>query len=359
MERFYVDPDISLAKTLDKSFYHEPSNFELSKEKIFDRCWLYASDITSLDQHQAYPFELLPGFLNESLLLTKKSGKINCLSNVCTHRGSLILDKPCSINELRCPYHGRRFDLEGNIISMPEFKEVKNFPSTSDNLANLKLYNWHGLGFVNIEGFHTADVFFKEMNERVKWMPLDKMQYKAELSRDYAVKSHWALYCENYLEGFHIPFVHAGLNKEIDYGNYTTELFENASLQIGYAKNNESVFDIPAGAFYHGKAVAGLYFFIFPNMMFNFYPWGLSLNIVKPVSIDTCLISFRTYVWDESKLNKGAGAGLHEVEMEDEAVVEGVQKGLKSRYYQHGRYSVNREQGTHHFHRLICKFMNA
>jgi choline monooxygenase len=197
------------------------------------------------------------------------------------------------------------------------------------------------------------------MTDRIRWMPLDKMIYREDLSKDYEVKANWALYCENYLEGFHIPFVHAGLNAVIDYGDYSTELFEYSSVQVGYSKKAENVFEIPEGEHYHGSSVAGLYFFVFPNMMFNFYPWGLSLNIVNPKTIDTCTIQFKSFVWDESKLKTGAGAALHEVELEDEAIVENVQKGIKSRFYKHGRYSVNREQGTHHFHRLLCKFINA
>ncbi len=45
--------------------------------------------------------------------------------------------------------------------------------------------------------------------------------------------------------------------------------------------------------------------------------------------------------------------------MEDEALVETVQKGTKSRVYQHGRYSVTRETGTHHFHRLLAAALNG
>ena len=359
MKNFFVDPDISLAKTLDTSFYKDPVVFEQIKEKIFSKCWLYLDDAASLKKHTAKPIELLPQFMDEPLIITRNQNDIHCLSNVCTHRGNIVVEEACAIKELRCAYHGRRFGLDGKFISMPEFKEVKNFPTEADNLHQLSLFNWNGLLFSNLENFLSADKFFKELNQRVSWMPLNKMEFRSDLSKDYEVNANWALYCENYLEGFHIPFVHAGLNSVIDYGNYTTELYDYSSVQVGYAKTKSNTFDIPTSEAYHGKSVAGLYFFVFPNMMFNFYPWGLSLNIVKPKTIDTCVISFRSYVWDESKLNKGAGAALHEVEMEDEAVVENVHKGIRSRFYTQGRYSVTREQGTHHFHRLICKFMNA
>jgi choline monooxygenase len=91
--------------------------------------------------------------------------------------------------------------------------------------------------------------------------------------------------------------------------------------------------------------------------MFNFYPWGLSINIVKPVDPGNSKVEFLTYISDESKIEQGAGADLHRVEMEDEAVVESVQRGIRSRFYDRGRYSPTREQGTHHFHRLIAEFM--
>jgi choline monooxygenase len=196
--------------------------------------------------------------------------------------------------------------------------------------------------------------YFEAMQSRLSWLPIDEFVYRPDLSSEYQVKAHWALYCENYLEGFHIPFVHAGLNAVIDFGNYTTEIFDASNLQLGMAKTEEEIFDLPASSQDYGKKVAAYYFFVFPNMMFNFYPWGLSVNLVQPISINSTKVSFYTYVWKEHLLNKGAGAGLDEVEMEDEEVVEAVQKGVLSRFYKQGRYSVNREQGTHHFHQLLA-----
>ena len=92
-------------------------------------------------------------------------------------------------------------------------------------------------------------------------------------------------------------------------------------------------------------------------MMFNFYPWGLSVNIVKPIETKKTKIEFISFVWDESKLNIGAGADLDKVELEDEEIVQRVQKGVGSRFYKHGRFSPRMEKGVHHFHSLISNFM--
>jgi choline monooxygenase len=240
---------------------------------------------------------------------------------------------------------------------MPEFKEVKDFPTASDNLTSLPYHQWGKWLFATLNNQLPANDFFKEMQDRLNWLPLNEFHFRPELSRDYTVESHWALYCENYLEGFHIPFVHAGLNSVIDYGNYTVELYKYSNLQLGIAKDGEMVFDLPPSSPDYGKNVAGYYFWVFPNLMFNFYPWGLSINVVKPITPSRSIVSFISYVWDESKLRQGAGADLHTVELEDEDVVQNVQKGIRSRFYQHGRYSVTREMGTHHFHQLIADFM--
>jgi choline monooxygenase len=87
----------------------------------------------------------------------------------------------------------------------------------------------------------------------------------------------------------------------------------------------------------------------------NFYPWGLSINVVRPLAVDSTRISFLTYVWKPELLERGAGSGLDQVEREDEAVVEAVQRGVRSRSYDRGRYSPAREQGVHHFHRLLAE----
>jgi choline monooxygenase len=168
------------------------------------------------------------------------------------------------------------------------------------------------------------------------------------------VRANWALYVENYLEGFHIPYVHAGLAEAIDYGEYRTELFEWSNLQLGVARGGEDAFALPSGSPDAGKRIAAYYFWLFPNTMLNVYPWGVSVNVVRPLGVDRTRVSFLSYVWAPERLDRGAGAGLDRVEREDEVIVEAVQQGLRSRLYRSGRFSPAREQGVHHFQRLLA-----
>lgn len=360
MSTFDVNPLIAQAKTLATTFYTDPQHYHEAREKIFARSWHFLGDTGIINKPgQCHPVTLLEGYLNEPLVVTRDAeNNIHCLSNVCTHRGTVLVHEPCTVSHLRCRYHGRLFDLAGMFRSMPEFKEVENFPTPDDNLTKLPVFEFGNLLFTSLDKTSDARLYFQDMMARLNWLPLSDFKYRPELSTSYSVNAHWALYCENYLEGFHIPFVHAGLNAVIDFGNYSTELFPYSSLQLGIAKDDDDIFDLPKTSVDFGKNVAAYYFWIFPNMMFNFYPWGLSINIVQPVGISQCKVSFITYVWKEEKFNTGAGSDLNTVEMEDEEVVEAVQKGIRSRFYRHGRYSVTREQGIHQFHRIIAARMS-
>lgn len=358
--KFTVDPDICKASTLPSSFYKDPIVFEKIKEKIFLKCWQFIGDEQLVKlPGSVHPFVLLDRYLTEPLLLTRdKDSIIHCMSNVCTHRANLVVLGSGKQKKLTCMYHGRRFNLKGDFEHMPEFKEAEDFPRACDSLHQFSLEKWGPLLFTGLDPDFDFNEVVKIMEERVGFLPLNEFRHDPSLSKDYLVQAHWALYCDNYLEGFHVPFVHEELNKVLDYGSYRTEIYDHCNLQIGYADEATETFDLPDGHIDHGKNVAAYYYWVFPNMMFNFYPWGLSINVIKPLGIDRTKVSFISYVFDPDKLEKGAGQALDKVEREDEFVVENVQKGILSSFYKAGRFSPEREKGVHHFHRLLAEFMN-
>jgi choline monooxygenase len=358
--KFTIDPDIRKAETLPATFYRNPEIFEALKQKIFYKTWQWIGDESLVaNRQQVHPFVLLDNFLTEPLLLTRDAEQtIHCLTNVCTHRGNLVVSSSGKSKKLICGYHGRRFALDGTFEFMPEFKETENFPRPCDSLHQFPLRHWGPFLFAGLQPVFDFQEVIDIMEQRVGFLPLDEFKFDASRGKDYFVNAHWALYCDNFLEGFHIPFVHDDLNAVLDYGAYDIEIYTHCNVQIGYAEGTDEVFELPKGHVDHGKKIAAYYFWVFPNMMFNFYPWGLSVNIVHPLDVDRTKVSFKSYVYDTSKLEKGAGAALDQVELEDEAVVEGVQKGVRSKFYKAGRFSPTREKGVHHFHRLLAHYLS-
>jgi choline monooxygenase len=358
---FAVDADIAVASTLDKAFYLDPAAWVLARERLFARSWQWVGSLADASAPASLaPRELLPGLLDEPLLLARdRAGALRCLSNVCTHRGNLLVQAPCRAEQIRCGYHSRRFDLEGRMTFMPEFQCAKDFPSARDHLPRIPFGEWKGHGFAALDPIAPLDVVLSEIAARMEWLSLDDCALDAARSRDYEFDAHWALYVENYLEGLHIPFIHPGLTKTLDLRNYTYELHRYANLQLAVAREDEAAFELPPSSAEHGQRIAAYYWWVFPNLMLNFYPWGLSVNLVQPLGPTRTRVQFRSFVRDPALLGQGAGGALDEVEMEDEAVVQTVQRGLRSRFYSKGRYSPTREQGVHHFHRLIGEFLGA
>ncbi|MGK0459099.1 MAG: choline monooxygenase, partial [Polaribacter sp.] len=307
-EKFYINPDITKAETLPASFYKNQSVFETLKDTVFLKSWQWIGDENLVRQPQSvHPFVLLDGFLTEPMLLTHdKEGAINCLTNVCTHRGNIVAIHPGKSKKLTCMYHGRRFNLNGEFEHMPEFNEAENFPRPCDNLHSFPLRKWGQFLFAGLNPSFDFQQIIDKMNERIGFLPINDFTLDTTLNKAFLVHANWALYCDNYLEGFHVPFVHEDLNSVLDYGSYKTETYEYCNLQIGYSEEAVDVFDLPKNHIDYGKNVAAYYYWVFPNMMFNFYPWGLSVNIVKPLDINRTNVSFITYVLDPTKLDKGA-----------------------------------------------------
>lgn len=359
MTPFEIDPDVRVARALPPHFYGDAEVFALQRDRVFARSWHWLPEAAALtEEGEVSPLVLLPGCLDEPLALTRTGGVTRALSNACTHRGHLVV--PCAgrASSLRCRYHGRRFALDGRFVSSPEFEGAVGFPSPDDDLARASLDRWGPLDFVSLRPAAPLRDLLAQIDARVGSLSLDKLVRDPASDRDYTFDANWMLYCDNYLEGLHIPFVHPALNAAIGYDDYRTELSRWGTLQLAFSRDDsEGCFTLPAGHPDEGARVAAFYAWVFPNMMLNFYPWGLSLNVVQPVAPTRTTVQFRAWTWDASLRSQGAGADLDTVEREDEAVVLATQRGVRGALAKRGRYSPTRETGVHHFHRMLAAAM--
>lgn len=355
-------PDASRARTLPGSFYSDAALFARLRDSLFTRTWHGLAAVDELPPPGgARPVTLLPGLLDEPLLLTRpEAGELRVLSNVCTHRGALLRDEPCTPagGQIRCRYHGRRFTLDGHFAGAPGFEGAHDFPSAADDLPAAPSGRWGPLLFAGVRPDHELRELTAPLDALLSWLPLGRARLDAARSVDFHVPSHWALYCDNYLEGFHVPFVHPTLSAVLDWSRYETRLLPRGTVQVGFADDDapeDMVLLPPKGHVDHGRRVAGYYAWLWPATMINVYPWGLSVNLVQPLAPDRTRVRFLACVWDAAKLERGAGAGLQQVESEDESVVGAVQRGVRSRLWRGGRFAPRHESGVHHFHRMLAE----
>jgi choline monooxygenase len=188
---FDIDPDIRVARTLPARVYSDPEVFRLQRERVFARTWHYVGhdDLVKV-AGQVHPFTLLPGALDEPLLLTRdQQDGLHCISNVCTHRGTLVVEGPGHEQQLRCRYHGRRFTLDGRFHSMPEFEETANFPSPSDDLPPVSLGTWTRFLMVSLAPAMPFGDLIAPMRARLEGFPFHELSFDAPGARDYFVNA--------------------------------------------------------------------------------------------------------------------------------------------------------------------------
>jgi choline monooxygenase len=348
-----IDDDIRRARTRPGSDYGDPAVFAHEVSAVLARSWLSVPAPPDAPGW-AEPHCLLPGALDEPVLCTRDgSGQVHWMSNVCTHRGMTVVCEAGPAKRLRCVYHGRRFGLDGRLQAAPGFEDAADFPQPIDDLPGLAQAAWGPLHFVSLDPPMPAEDWLAPLRQTLGFMPLDALVASPQTSRDYEIAANWALYVDNYLEGFHIPTVHKGLARALDVAAYETRLAPSGSLQVGMAAEGEPSFELPPGHADAGRQVAAYYLHLFPTTMVNAYPWGLSVNRVEPMGPRKTRVRFVEYLWRPELRDSGAGAALHQVELEDEAIVEQTQLGVRSRLYTRGRYAPRHEQAVHHFHRML------
>lgn len=298
----------------------------------------------------------------EPVLVTRdKSATLHAFSNVCRHRGSLLAEGQGCASTIRCPYHAWTYSLEGKLLGTPEFEGVCDWDRSTVALPRYRAEVWGPFVFVNLdlEAAALADVL-GAIPAEIQGIGCAIERLRFSYRRDYMIECNWKVYIDNYLEGYHLPAAHPSLFRELDYAQYRVETFRYYSSQIA---------PIRAGGGegrryqYADSTRRALYYWIFPNFMLNVYPDNLSSNIILPVGPDRTLTIFEWFAYAEPGTTPEVAQATidfsDEIQQEDIRICESVQKGLRSRSYTQGRFSVKRENGVHHFHGLLAQCLGS
>jgi choline monooxygenase len=351
-----IDADISRAWSVPVEFYVDPTTFDLEKEKIFRRNW----QMVGHSQQLAQPGDFFTAeLLGEPLLLVRGAqGELRGFYNVCRHRAGPPAEGCGSRKLFRCGYHGWTYGLDGKLISAPEFEGQPGFDAKDFTLAPVRAEEWFNLIFVNLDP--DAEPLVKSLGElpaRAERFPFKQM--KLFERRTYDMRCNWKTYIDNYLEGYHLPSVHPGLNRELDYNAYVVEPHRRYVRQYSPIRGAQPG-DATPRRYPEAGDLTTEYFWAFPNWMLNCYPDNLQLNIILPLETERTLAIFEWYLLEKDVSSEAARASVEfseQVQIEDIAICQAVQRNFHSRSYQRGRYSVKQEKGVHAFHRMYAEVM--
>ncbi len=330
------------ASALAAAYYVDPAVAAVEREQVFSRSWQLAAcagDLTAAGDHVVCEIAGTP-----LIIVRGADGVLRALHNVCRHRaGPLAYENGRGAKNLRCRYHGWTYGLDGGLRAAPEMSEARDFDVSTIHLTAARVHEWQGLVFAALDDdappFETV---YGGIAERIAPVDLAAMTFHSRV--EYEVGCNWKVYIDNFLEGYHLPHVHPGLSKVLDYRSYDTELFEWYSLQHSPLRDAGDVYG-------DGDA---WYFFVYPNIMLNIMPARLQTNVVLPLALDRCKVVFDYYFSGDGAARSGSDLEFSdEIQQEDIDICEQVQKGLLSGGYVPGRLSPKREAGVWHFQNLL------
>jgi choline monooxygenase len=291
------------------------------------------------------------------IVVRDEAGELRVLSNVCRHRAGPVARGSGRRRTFQCGYHGWTYGLDGRLAGTPEFEGVRGFAREQVALPRFRAAAWGGFVFVNLDaGAPALEGFLGAIADETRPLDLERLTFRRRI--DYEVACNWKVYVDNYLEGYHIPLVHPGLFRELDYKAYRVETAGLFSRQHAPLRREGTLF--AAG---RDGADQAFYYWVFPNLMLNLYPGNLQTNLVVPLGPERTLTRFEWYVAEpldaaaEEAFEKSVALS-EQVQREDMEICEAVQRGLRSATYHQGRYSVLRENGVHHFHGLLSRYLS-
>jgi choline monooxygenase len=350
---FTFNPDLARASTNPARWYTDSAMLELEHRAVFGRTWQAVGHAGAVASPGSY---LACDVAGEPVLVARdRDGRLRAFSNVCRHRGSLLAEGSGQVSVIRCPYHAWTYSLDGALLGQPEFEGVQDWDRSQVCLPQFAVETWGPFVFVNLDpaAAPLADVIGAIPQEISKiGCPHDSLKFSRR--RDYVIECNWKVYIDNYLEGYHLPAAHPSLFRELDYARYRVDTFRYYSSQIAPIR---AARDSEARRYeFADSSQSALYYWIFPNFMLNVYPDNLSSNIILPMGPERTLTIFEWFGYS-GDVAQATIDFSDEIQQEDIKNCESVQRGLRSRFYNQGRFSVKRENGVHHFHGLLSEFL--
>jgi choline monooxygenase len=351
-----TDPRIEHARPLPGRCYTDPAWLAHERDAVFARTWNLVAHADQFPEHGSFASVTVAG---QPVVIVRDGETLRGHYNVCRHRGGPLTEGCGRQRQFTCRYHGWSYALDGRVLRAPFMADELSRNAGTLDLKPVRVARWADLVFANLDVAATPlAAFLGSMTADAAHLRLERLRF--HLRRSYPVAANWKIYVDNYLEGYHVPAVHPGLNREIDFRRYVTELGEHYSVQHAPIAAGGG-----AGRVYSADAAnpEARYYWLFPNVMLNCYQGLMQVNVVEPAGIDRCVVHFDWYL-SEAPTGDADRASFErlsafsdEVQREDAGICAAVQRNVGSTAFEPGPYSMQYETGVHQFHTLYARWM--
>ena len=375
---------VDQASTLIPDAYTAADFFALEQEKIFATAWVA---VGCLQQVQNPGDILVTEVAGRSILVMRdKTGKLGAFYNVCRHRGSKLLERSCNIKSLRCPYHAWVYGLDGQCLGTSMFRNEKivdTVPSNGEEtdlsdtalfdkqnygLLPLSVQTWGFLVFVNLSAQTTTfEEWLGDLPQKFQSHVLENWEISKE--KNFDVASNYKLIEENFMEYYHLPFVHPELTSvsrmEDHHRSQGTGMY-TGMLTTPVSRDMDSVWlNLPAAQGLNKEHLEAAYHIcIFPNVTITILPNHAFCMITDPIRANqtrerTFLLTPPGTLDNESYTSMFLELVKFwdMVNTQDLDIVERVQLGLSNTAFTGGRMCSKFEEPLHRYQNWVADRM--
>ena len=381
----YTRPHVSAAMTIHPDAFTSTGFYAIEQERIFANSWIAVGCFSDL---QKLGDVIVSDVAGQSIIVTRnKDGQLRAFYNVCRHRGAKMLDHDCThvrSARIRCPYHSWAFDLDGNCIGTPLFEGsdipedqrgifdmggVDAFDRADYGLFNVRVESWGFLIFVNLNP--DAAPLAQQLGD----LPQRFAGYRLEewvVAREkiYDMQCNYKLVGENFMEYYHLPWVHPELIKVSrmeDHYRWQGPGMYTGMTTTPISQNSDSGGWLglpPLSTLSEANRIAARFIWLFPNIAINVMPNHCFIMMANPAGPNRTIERCRLLVHPESEGNEGREAAIDDllhfwdlVNIQDVDIVERVQAGLTMRPYVGGRMCYHFEEPLHRYQNMVIDKM--
>jgi phenylpropionate dioxygenase-like ring-hydroxylating dioxygenase large terminal subunit len=353
--------------TLPSHYYLDPLIYEQEKEAIFYRGWHYLGHASQFASAGDF---VTTQIADESVFVIRgDDGALRGFYNVCRHRAHQLLQDSGHTATIVCPYHAWSYAGNGELRYARNTGQLAHFSKTDHGLVPIRVELFCGFVFINLDNDAVALATLAadlEQDIRAHIPYLDQLSpVLADTGRPASMAANWKIVLDNFLECYHCSKAHPAFADLIDMHSYQLETRSLWSRQLApHTRPLNGAYQFAADA----PVQTAVFWYLWPTTTFGVLPGQqhFFVSSIRPLSIDTTYRYGHFYTLANAAMPEHYNSYVNNVIVpEDIALCESVQRGLKSRSYQHGRFVVDNarsgisEHGVHQFHRLVLAALAA
>jgi choline monooxygenase len=372
---------VEQASTLLPDAYRSPDYHRIEQERVFAGGWVAVGFAEQVSEPGDVHVARVAG---RSVLVTRnRDGRLRAFHNVCRHRAAELVVEDCSLRRFRCPYHSWTYDLDGRLLGAPLFEgsaipddqralfdtdHVAGFDPEDMGLLPVRVDAFAHLVFVDLSaGAPPLRTWLGDLPERLAGYRLDEARILG--GRPYEIAANWKLIAENFMEYYHLPWVHPELVKVSRVEDHYR--WQGPGLYTGMCtspvtQDEDSGWSAlgPLPGLSDVDAVSGRFVHVFPNVSLSVLPNHVFTMLLEPTSVGATLEHTALAIHDHHAPGPTTDTAVarllrfwDHLNREDIEVVERVQRGIANPAYAGGRMCYRFEEPVHRFQNIVIDRM--